>query len=219
MRSYVTNRNWAKLKKDTKLIVFDLDGTITDVTEIQLKIWQKLLGKTKNYYKKFMGPPKPIMLKNINPKYNPKEIKKICKKWDVMYIKAIKNRCIMAKKTVEILQKLKEKYIMGIITSGEKIIAQTGLKKNYVLFDFVLSANDYKKPKPNPESILKIMKKYKLHGNEVIFVGDNINDILFGKNAKTKTIGKIDVLYCKIQLQKYKPDAIIKDISDLRCLL
>ncbi len=208
-----------KLKKETKLMVFDLDGTISNVTKIQLETWQKILGKTKSYYKKFMGPPKPIMLKNMNSHYTNFQIKKICKNWDVMYINRVKNKNVISKETLETLKLLKKKYLIGIITSGEKQIANAALKKHNKLFNFILTAEDYSKPKPNPLSLLKVMKRYKLNGNEVIFVGDNINDIMFGKNAKTKTIGKIDVLYNKKQLKKYKPNAIIKNISDLKCLI
>lgn len=219
VQSCVTNKELIKLKKETKLIVFDLDGTISNVTKIQLETWQKLLGKTKSYYKRFMGPPKSVMLKNMNQNYTSSQIKNICKNWDVMYIAKVRNKNVISKKTVETLKLLNKKYFIGIITSGEKQIADAALKKHNKLFNFILTAEDYSKPKPNPLSLLKVMKKYKLNGNEVIFVGDNINDILFGKNAKTKTIGKIDLLYNKKQLLKYKPDAIIKNISDLKCLI
>ncbi len=219
MQSYVTNKELIKLKKNTKLIAFDLDGTISNVTKMQLETWQKLLGKTKSYYKKFMGPPKPIMLKNMNSNYTSLQIKNICKNWDVMYIENVKNKNVISKETIDTLKLLKKKYLIGIITSGEKRIADAALKKHNGLFNFVLTAENYSKPKPNPLSLLKIMKKYKLKGKEVIFVGDNVNDIIFGKNAKTKTIGKIDVLFNKKQLQKYSPEIIIKNISDLKCLI
>ena len=155
----------------------------------------------------------------MNSHYKSSQIKKICKNWDVMYILAVRNKNVINKETIETLKILNKKYLMGIITSGEKQIANATLKKHDKLFDFILTAEDYSKPKPNPLSLLKIMKKYKLKGNNVIFVGDNVKDIIFGKNAKTKTIGKIDVLFNKKQLQKYKPDAIIKNISDLKCLI
>lgn len=200
------------------MIVFDLDGTIADVTDIQLTIFSKLFGKTKEFYKPFFGPPKPIMIKQIYPNYNILQIQLICKKWNLMFKKSIRKQKVICRETVEIIKELKKKYKLGIITSSEKGVALSTMKEIFFLFDFVLTSKDYKEPKPNPESLFKIIKKYRIKPKNIIYVGDNKNDIIFGKNAGTKTIGKEDVLYTKKQLEKYKPNAIITKISDLKCL-
>jgi HAD superfamily hydrolase (TIGR01549 family) len=134
-------------------------------------------------------------------------------------LNALKKRNWLFKDAKETLKILKEKYILGIITSSVRRTAIITLKDIYPLFDFVLCAKEYKEHKPNPESLNKVIKEYDLKINEIIYVGDNKNDIIFGKNAKVKTIGKEDILYSKKDLEKYNPDLVIKNLSELKCLL
>ncbi|PIU22198.1 MAG: hypothetical protein COT14_02480 [Candidatus Diapherotrites archaeon CG08_land_8_20_14_0_20_30_16] len=219
VQSYDIKDNLAKLKKDTKMLVFDMDGTIVNVTNIELDLFAKLFHKPKRFFVQFFGPPSKILIKNAFPNLSERKIVLYNHLWEKKYQKEIKRREVVTQDTKDLLKKLKKKYILGIITSSIQRVAILTLKDSLCLFDFVLTPKDYNHPKPNPESLNKIIKQYKLRPKNIIYIGDNINDILFGKNAKTKTIGKIDVLYSKNNLIKYNPDAIIKDFKELKCLI
>jgi HAD superfamily hydrolase (TIGR01549 family) len=224
VQSYVTNSktNTAKikyLKQNTKMIIFDMDGTIADTSDLELKLFAKILGKNKKYYKQYFGPPSKEIIQKLNPNWLTKKVLLYNHLWETEYLSELKKKSFLFKDTKEILLKLKTKYKLGIITSSVKRTALITLKDIYPLFDFVLCANKYTKHKPNPESLNLIIKKYDLKPNNIIYIGDNINDITFGKNAKTKTIGKIDLLYSKKDLEKYNPNLIINNLSDLKCLL
>lgn len=224
MRSYVTNSktNIAKikyLKQNTKMLVFDMDGTIADTTDLELKLFVKFFGKNKNYYKKLFGPPSKEIIEKLKPNWLNKKILLYDHLWESEYLDELKKKSFLFKDAKKILMELKTKYKLGIITSSTRRTALITLKDIYPLFDFVLCAKEYLKHKPDPESLNLIIKKYDLKSNNIIYVGDNINDIIFGKNAKTKTIGKIDVLYSKKDLEKYNPDLVITDLCDLKCLL
>jgi len=207
------------LKKNTKAIIFDLDGTIANTTDLELDCFVKLFGKNKNYYKKLFGPPSTVIIKKLKPNFTEKQIRIFNHLWEILYTRELKKHIWINKKTIITLKELKKKYIVGIITSSIRKTAIITLRDYYNVFDFIFCAEKQRKHKPDPDSLNLIMKQYNLKPSEVVYVGDNINDILFGKNAKTKTIGKIDVLYNKKQLQKYNPNLIIKNIEELECLL
>ena len=64
VQSYDIKDNLAKLKKDTKMLVFDMDGTIVNVTNIELDLFAKLFHKPKRFFVQFFGPPSKILIKN-----------------------------------------------------------------------------------------------------------------------------------------------------------
>lgn len=208
-----------KIKKNLKAIIFDMDGTIALTTDLELNCFVKLFGKNKKFYKKYFGPPSDKIISELRPNFSFKQVRIFNHLWELLYTRKLKKNLWISKKTINILKELKKKYILGIITSSVRKTAIITLRDCYSVFDFLFCAEQQTKHKPNPDSLNKIMSQYKLKPKNVVYIGDNINDILFGKNAKTKTIGKIDILYNKKQLQKCNPDLIITDLSELECLL
>lgn len=205
--------------KNIKIVIFDLDGTIANTNKLILETFQKILKKNIKDIKKEMGPPSKIMIKNIFKINNMKKINAYNDVWEREYKKNICKNNFLIKDTIKTLKYLKSKYVIGIITSSTKKIALLTLKENFNLFDFILCSEDLEKPKPDPKILNDIIRINKLNDSELVYVGDNILDIKFGKNAKIKTIGKVDLLYSKKDLEKEKPDFIIKKISDLKCIL
>lgn len=52
-------------------------------------------------------------------------------------------------------------------------------------FDMVVTAADVKHPKPHPEQLEKIMARFSLHPDQVLFVGDSIYDQQAARSAGT----------------------------------
>ncbi len=205
--------------KNIKMVVFDLDGTIADTNKLIITTFEKILKVNKKIIIKNMGPPSKKMIKNIFQKINEKNINFLNNCWEQEYKKRLCKENLLNQNTISTLKYLRKKYILGIITSSSRKIAILTLKENYFLFDFVICSEDYVEHKPNPKVLLKIIKKKNINKENAVYIGDNIIDIKFGKNAKIKTIGKVDILYSKSKLKKENPDYIIKKIEDLKCLL
>jgi len=55
-------------------------------------------------------------------------------------------------------------------------------------FNCIIDVYDVKKPKPNPEPVLKALKKLKVNKNQALYVGDDKVDILAGKRAGVKVV-------------------------------
>ena len=52
-------------------------------------------------------------------------------------------------------------------------------------FDMVVTAADVKKPKPEPDQLLKIMDKFKLKPDQMLFIGDSQYDSIASFKAET----------------------------------
>jgi beta-phosphoglucomutase-like phosphatase (HAD superfamily) len=85
----------------------------------------------------------------------------------------------------EVLEALYGKYLMGIVTSSRKdhfeLIHQFSVLLKF--FDFVLTANDYKKFKPDPEPYLLAVKKSGFTKEECIAVEDSERGLISTKEA------------------------------------
>ena len=92
----------------------------------------------------------------------------------------------------ETLKKISEKRLkIGLVSNTHKPIINL-IFKHYRLnkyFDVVISADDVKKEKPDPEGLLKCIEKLKVKKNEVVYIGDAIYDEMAAKRARVKFVG------------------------------
>lgn len=71
-----------------------------------------------------------------------------------------------------------------------------------------------KKPKPDPESIIKALRALKVKPDRAVLVGDSPADIAAGKAAGVKTIAALYGFHGE-RLLKTKPDFLVKDIEQI----
>ena len=140
----------------------------------------------------------------------------------VSYYKS-KMNIVPQPKVNETLAKLSSKYKLGLVTSAErKVIENAKLKipelKN---FQVIITREDYKKTKPDPEGLLMGIDKLGLSTDECVYIGDLPSDITASKKASIKSIaiyGEFEVIG-KDSLLKYKPTYSLKYVKDLPKLL
>lgn len=96
------------------------------------------------------------------------KLKQIDLKNYVVYLK-------MEPHLVEVLEKLKEKGILRVINTNRTTSMKYIMEKYdlWQYFEMVVTALDVKNPKPNPESIEKIIQELNLNKEEAVFVGDS----------------------------------------------
>ncbi len=74
----------------------------------------------------------------------------------------------------ELLEELRPGFGLAVATNRSntigKILESYGLSK---YFDIVVSSLDVKMPKPHPESLLKILRFFKISPEEALYVGDS----------------------------------------------
>ena len=82
-------------------------------------------------------------------------------------------------------------YNIGLITNTPKNIAIYLLKKFDIIkyFNVIITSDDVKHGKPNPEVIIKACKLLNVKPKDVVIIGDTISDIKAGRNIGCKVIG------------------------------
>jgi len=177
------------LNNKKKLIIFDLDGVLINSENNMMfalsKTSKKLKIKLKfNIYKKYIGLPFELIMKKmqINKKYV-SQIKK-----NYIYFSNLKlSKLSIQKKKLRDLKKLHKKYNLAVYTSKDKQRTHQILKK-YKIFKTIITPDNVRKGKPNPEGLLKILKKLKVKKMNTLYVGDTKFDYLTAKNAKIKYV-------------------------------
>lgn len=110
---------------------------------------------------------------------------------------------------VEVLEKLKEKGMLRAVNTNRTTSMPYIMERFNLLpyFEMVVTALDVKNPKPNPESIEKIIEAFKLKKEEIVFVGDSDVDQQTAKSSGIKFIA--------YKNKEIANDAYINDHLDL----
>lgn len=185
-------------------ILFDLDGVIVESEEV----WLSSLNSALRYYNQ-----KQINPKIFNEKFWGNDVKNTLQLLELpqkameivnkSYIENIDNVVLFP--DVEITLKNLTQFKKGVITNTPKKIALYLLDKFNILnyFDVVVTSDDVKYGKPNPEIIIKACKLLNVQTNDVIIIGDTISDIKAGKNLNCIVIGiNIEADYTVNKLSK-----------------
>jgi phosphoglycolate phosphatase len=121
-----------------------------------------------------------------------------------------------AKVTLELLS---QHFSLALITLRYVVKEQVldelkhlGIRKH---FRVVVTALDVKNPKPFPDALLIAAEKLRVPISECAIVGDSIVDVQAGKAAGAVTVAVLTGLFSRAQLEKEKPDLIVKDVGSL----
>lgn len=109
-----------------------------------------------------------------------------------------------------------------IVTSSRRAIVEPAMKHNGVdkLVEFLLTSEDVRNIKPNPEIIRTSMRMFEtdMH-SQTLIVGDGDKDVNAGKNAKIATClfypKENESIYSRNYLESLYPDFFITDFKEL----
>ncbi len=201
-----------------KVIIFDFDGTLGDTLPMFIDIYNEIaidFGFQK-------------VKKEDVEKFRDMKLQKIFDELKISKIKLpilirkcrkkIKKEIINVKPIegiTEMIKELKSKgYVLGILTSNTKDNVKIFLDNNEMneYFDFVYSAkNIFGKDKV----LSKILKRYNLCTNEVIYIGDEVRDIEASKKIRVRVIGVSWGFNSTKALLNAKPDVVINQTTEL----
>ena len=173
--------------KKIKLIIFDLDGVLID-SKLNMKLaWDYVKKNHKikvsfyDYFKNIGIPFEDILFK-LGIKNNIQKIKKTYSMGSIKYFNNIK----LFKNAKSVIKELGKDYYLAVLTSKDKKRTNLIVKKFKLKFNSINCPIEGKKGKPNPWQIKKVIKKYKLKKNQVIYIGDTKIDQKTAKNAGIK---------------------------------
>jgi beta-phosphoglucomutase len=164
-----------------KAVIFDFDGVITDSEMLHLKAFNEALDSyginitKEDYYNEYLGLTDRDLLKTLNEKgilkIQANQLGKILQQKKLIFAKLAQSESKIIGGVEEFLQMLEENKIPMAICSGallgeiELILNQTGLRK---YFEIIVSAQDVKKGKPDPEGFVLTLKKLKENNPEIL---------------------------------------------------
>jgi putative hydrolase of the HAD superfamily len=211
--------------KNIKALIFDLDNTIldrsktflnfsnklineyfTEVTDIeQQKIIEQIVVTDQDGYKekKQMF----IELLEILPWNNKPSVEELLEFYTSEYVSS----ALLMEDALEILQYIKTKYKIGLITNG-KIIIQYGKIDKLNLreyFDTIVVSEEAGIKKPNKGIFEIALKSLNLRSEDCIYIGDHpVNDIDGADKAGMKTI------WIKVN-QPWKDELTVKPLKTI----
>lgn len=205
--------------KMIKTILFDIDGTLLNTTELIYQAFEHSL-KTNGHEvlsRKQMSSTIGKSLEDCYLDFAPDgDINLLSKTHDEFQLKN-PHLAEVFPDTIRTLEKLKSLgFKMAGITnrwksSGVLSIKYTGLDK---YLKFVLYRDDVKKLKPDPEPIFRALGMLDIKKDEAVMVGDSEIDVECGKNAGVKTVG-VTYGFGGEHIRNFSPDFVIDNISEL----
>ncbi|MCA1031518.1 pyrophosphatase PpaX [Bacillus timonensis] len=205
-------------------ILFDLDGTLIDTNDLIITSFLHTLEKYyPNQYKRedvlqFIGPP----LYDSFVALNKEKVEEMIQTYREHNLA---NHDLLVKEyegVFETIKTLHEKgYKLGIVTTKMRNTVNMGLALTKLdqFFDVVVTLDDVKNAKPDPEPINLALKQLGSTPEDTIMVGDNHHDILAGKNAGTATAGVAWTIKGKEHLATFNPDYMLEHMSELLSII
>ncbi len=120
------------------------------------------------------------------------------------------------------VKKIIEKgYLVGIVTSKRLELVKRGIKILTLCdeFDVIVTPDDTKKSKPDPEPVLCGCEKLGVLPSEVIYVGDSEFDMASGRSAGTEICAVNYTITPHERLMKFNPEYFVDSIDELAEIL
>ena len=162
-----------------KLALFDLDGTLFNTNEVNYYAYSEALKEKgycidHEYYTNYCnGRHYKIFLPEI-VNNNEEIIEYVHKRKKELYSSYL-NKAKINTHLFNIIESLKEKYNIGIVTTASKKNTYDILKhfNKLEIFDLILTSDDIKNPKPDPEGYLKAIEYFNSKKEDTIIFEDS----------------------------------------------
>lgn len=131
----------------------------------------------------------------------------------------------LVNKSVDLLKRLKEKYILAVATGAhpkvlkEEVFSKFGIPDVFSEIIFTYEIDNPELHKPHPYMLETIMKHQGATPEETIFVGDAGNDVQMALNAHVQPVVVLTGHLTKEEAEKMGVKDIIPDVTHLEEIL
>ncbi len=171
-----------------KLIIFDVDGTLIDTTDLVKETYQYAISEglgrklTDEELEGLVGVPTTTAI----AMYIKKDVEKAVDRYFTRIFEVFSKDVKPFDGIVELLEELKRCRLQcSIITSRYKSEVANDAALNSILkyFTSVICFEDTQRHKPDPEPITKLLEAAGYRASEAIYIGDTYSDYLCAANA------------------------------------
>lgn len=110
---------------------------------------------------------------------------------------------------------------LAIVTSKNEAMTRLGLNRVGIAdyFEVLVCADNVEKHKPDPAPVLAAIDRLGVSGDDAVFVGDSVHDIVAGNAAGVTTIAALWGPFSRAELEPSNPTRWLERIVDLPKLL
>lgn len=204
-----------------KLVIFDLDGTLVDAyrgVASSLNYVLAQLDRTPiddELIKRAVGWGDRHLIATF---VDEEDVDKALSIFRQHHARALKEGTIFLPGAKQLLKKLKaKKYALAIASNRPTrfthiILKHLGMQQ---IFDYVLCGDKVKYPKPAPDILEQILKKFSVVPAQVLYVGDMTIDVETGNKAGIRTVAVVTGSSTKEEISSLKPFKIIDCVSQI----
>lgn len=186
---------------DIEAVIFDLDGTLIDSMWVWKQVDEEYLDRfnieqPKDFNSLIEGKSFRETAEYFKKRFQlPLSVEEIEDDWNRMAWDKYEHDVPLKKGVMKFLQFLKEKKIkMGIATSNSRELVELVTKANGIsdFFDYVCTATEVQKGKPEPDIYLRVAKGLNKNPRKCLVFEDVVNGIIAGKRANMKVCAVYD---------------------------
>ncbi len=209
-------------------VIFDWDGTLADTRQAIVIAFQKALSEinckvSDGYIERRIGIGAADTfrdtLRSAKMQFGEKLIQHLIERKSHLEIE-LTNQVKLFPGAKELLEALHGKVKMGLASMNNRSVIIHLLKANDLgkYFDAVLTAESISHSKPDPEIFLKAASKLKTIPEKCVVIEDSIFGVKAAKVANMSCIAVLTGVYSKQELEREKPDLIVKTLKDRQIL-
>lgn len=210
-----------------KAAIFDLDGTLLDSFLDLENACNYALSKfnlpnvDSQSYKLMLGESRKIIIKSILKDLigdvDEQTYSKFHEYYNIYYNEHMLDNTKPYDGILEMLDILKNKGVITAILSNKPHDFTNSLAKYYFgdKIDVVYGLRDGYEPKPNPDTLIEIIKHIEIDKKDCIYIGDTEIDIQVAKNAHMKSLGVLWGFRNKEHLEKSGADFLAENTDEL----
>lgn len=206
--------------EEMKAAIFDLDGVIVDTVPLHFKAWKRIFSEYgieftfDDYKKKVDGIPRIDGAKAILKDLDEEKLRQVCERKQRYFLENVsKDKIKTYNSTVNLIKELKACGIKVAVISSSRnlkmILRKVKLDK---IMDAIISGDDIKKGKPDPEVFLTAADGLGIEPNECIVFEDAVLGVEAAKRARMVCVG-IDRYNNPSRLAK--ADIVVSDLAEV----
>mgnify|MGYP006277913749 CR=1 FL=1 len=202
-------------------VIFDMDGVLADTGPVHFQSWKKLADEigvefTKEFFEKTFGQKSvPITRRLVGEDAVDEQIRKWADLKEKYYREMVKDKIKPLEGVIPLIKDLKRHNCkLAVASSGppenvELLVDSLKLRK---FFDELITAEDVKKGKPEPDAFLIAAQKLKVNPEDCVVIEDAPVGIEAAKRARMKRIA-LTTTHPREELQD--ANLILSDLSDI----
>lgn len=184
-------------------LIFDFNGLILDDEGIHLELFQRVLIDEeinltdKDYWETYVGYDDKgmfeVLFERDQKKLTPKKLKELVYKKAELYLPALKERLRFFPGVIDFIHQVEKKYVLAIVSGALKNEIDYALKEGGISrsFELIVSAEETKHGKPNPEGFViglaRLKKKHpQLTPPQCLVLEDSLAGIEAAHRARMK---------------------------------